>query len=110
MEPIPVPPAASLSRPDCRLVSMGPPPGVSDADCGTVEMLMSPVRREMPGFVGRAQYAYYRPTPVELEQLAAGGFIEVAQYGMVVQPFSAVVWPAPVSAVPAQPGRDEPQA
>jgi hypothetical protein len=94
MNPIRVPEAAKAGRPECVAVSMGPPPGVSDDDCGTVEMLISPDAGRIRGFAGRAQYAYYRPTEPELEQLRAGGFIEFAQYGQVVQPFSAAVWPA----------------
>jgi len=97
MIPIPVPDEARTARPDCRAVSMGPPPGVSDEDCGTVEMLIAPPptrldHSDIPGFGGRAQYAYYRPTPEELDLLRDGGFIEFAQYGQVVQPFSAAVW------------------
>src|SRR5690348_6347614 len=92
--PIPVPEAAKAGRPECRVVSMGPPRGVSDEDCGTAEMLIAPTPA-MAGFSGRAQYAYFRPTEEELEQLRAGAFIEFAQYGTVVQPFSAEVWGAP---------------
>jgi hypothetical protein len=93
MIPIPVPDEAKAERLDCRLVAMGPPRGVSDDDCGTVEMLIG--GQPLPGFTGRAQYAYYRPTPEELEQLLAGGFLELCQIGNVVQPFSLAVWPAP---------------
>lgn len=93
MNPIKVPDAAKTNRPDCTLVRMGPPRGVSDDDCGTVEMLISAGTDRIPGMDGRAQYAYYRPTDAELDQLRAGGFIEIAQYGHVVQPFSAVIWP-----------------
>lgn len=92
MEPIAVPEAARAGRPDCQFVRMGPPRGVKDEDCGTAEMLVSTGQR-IPGFSGRGHYAYYRPSPEELELLADGGFIEFAQYGSVVQPFSAVVWP-----------------
>lgn len=95
MNPIPAPEAAKAGRPDCQLVAMGPPRGVSDDDCGTAEMLISTPSEEMPGFVAKRQYAYYRPTEAELEHLQDGGFIEFCQYGTVVQPFSATVWPAP---------------
>lgn len=91
MNPIPVPDAAKATRPYCRLVAMGPPPGVSDDECGTPEMLISPVA-DNP-IIGPAQYAYFRPTPSECAQLARGGFLEMAQHGTVVQPFSLVVWP-----------------
>lgn len=94
MEPIPVPEAARAGRPDCQFVRMGPPRGVQDKDCGTAEMLVSNSSR-IPGFpAGRANYAYFRPTADEVEQLASGGFIELAQYGQVVQPFGMAVWPA----------------
>lgn len=92
MEPIPAPDQAKASRPDCKLVAMGPPRGVSDDDCGTAEMLISPMSEELPGFPARRQYAYYRPNEAELAHLAAGGFIEFCQYGQVVQPFSATIW------------------
>jgi hypothetical protein len=94
MEPLPVPESARVVRLWCRLVIMGPPRGVSDADCGTAQMLVGS-ESEIPGFPsGRANYVYYRPSPAEMQMLAEGGFIEFAQYGQVVQPFSATVWPA----------------
>lgn len=97
MIPIQIPEPAKTGRPDCDVVSMGPPPGVSGDDCGTVQMLIRrPGATEIPGYAGRAQYAYYRPTTAELEHLANGGFIEFCQYGQVVQPFSATVWPGVV--------------
>lgn len=100
MIPIPIPDAAKAGRPYCQMVNMGPPRGVSDEDCGTVEMLIAPSSAGgLPGFGGRPQYAYYRPTPEELQQLGNGGFIEFCQIGDTVQPFSAAVWPAPVEAV-----------
>ena len=98
MIPIAIPAAARAARPWCKPVSMGPPPGVSDEDCGTVQMLIEPTSVALGGngaAVGRAQYVYYRPLDAEIEDLRNGGFIEFAQYGQVVQPFSAAVWPAP---------------
>lgn len=93
MELIPAPEAARNGRPDCQLVQMGPPRGVSGDDVGTAEMLISPVSDEIPGYPARRQYAYYRPSEAEIEHLRNGGFIEFCQYGNVVQPFSASVWP-----------------
>ena len=92
MKPIAVPASVRAARPECQLVDMGPPVGVSDADCGTASMLIGAER--LPGFRGRAQYAYFRPTSAELELLNAGGFLEMCQIGTVVQPFSLAVWPA----------------
>lgn len=95
MEPIEIPKAAQLSRPDCRPVAMGPPRGVSDDDCGTAQMLVSGFGESIPGYPACRNYVYYRPSETELEELRNGGFIEFCQYGNVVQPFSAAVWPAP---------------
>lgn len=94
MIPIPVPEHVKAAHPDYRLVKMGPPPGVSDDDCGTAEMLIAP-QPAMAGFSGRGQYVYYRPDAEDLEHLAAGGVIEFCQYGQVVQPFSVQVWGPP---------------
>lgn len=93
MEPIAAPETAKTARPDCQLVRMGPPRGVSDEEVGTAEMLISGVDESIPGYPAKRQYAYYRPNTAELEHLRAGGFIEFCQYGTVVQPFSASVWP-----------------
>ncbi|MEO7260273.1 MAG: hypothetical protein ABI047_03285 [Jatrophihabitantaceae bacterium] len=92
MIPIPIPPEAAASRPYCVDISMGPPPGVSDEDCGTVQMLREPARPDQP--VGPAHYAYFRPTASEIAALGTGGFLELALAGGTVQPFSLAVWPA----------------
>jgi len=71
---------------------MGPPQGVADEDCGTVEMLIAEDSTIRGYNSGRPQYAYYRPNEREIEILKTGGFIEFCQYGRVVQPFSATIW------------------
>jgi hypothetical protein len=90
--PVEVPSVARVARPFSRIVSMGPPEGVSNEDCGTVQMLVETVDDAIPGFTGRAHFTYFRPTEAEMEALRNGGFIEVAQYGQGVQPFSVTVW------------------
>ena len=77
MDPISVPESAQTARPWCHLVNMGPPVGVSASDCGTAPMLVAR-ESDVPGF-GRANYAYYRPSPAEILLLTEGGFIEFAQ-------------------------------
>lgn len=101
MIPIEPPAGPQTARPWCRLVQMRPPRGVSDDDCGTAPMLIQ-FRGDplLPGFPdGKAQYAYFKPTDAELAQLQDGGFIEFCQIGTVVQPFSAVIWPATADSV-----------
>jgi hypothetical protein len=91
--PIPVPDEAKAERGgECDIVDMRPPEGVSDADCGTAQMLLE--RSSFPGFTGRGQFAYFRPTPDELAVLNAGGYLEMCQIGRVVQPFALNVLPA----------------
>jgi hypothetical protein len=93
MKTIPIPEAAKLGRPDCNVSRMGPPMGVDEDDCATTEMLISRLGEDIPNYPARRQYAYYQPNEAELERLRQGGFIEFCQYGNVVQPFSATVWP-----------------
>lgn len=90
---VPVPENAKNAHPKHVVVSMGPPPGVSGDDCGTAQMLLG---REpaMPGYGGRDQLAYFKPTATDLELLDAGGYIVMNQLGTVVQPFSVGAWPA----------------
>jgi hypothetical protein len=65
---------------------------VSSEQCGTVESLvgMSPE--------GYPMYAnYWRPTPAQLEALAAGGFIELIQYNTRMVMHSMTVWDVPAA-------------
>lgn len=68
---------------------VGPPLGVSDEDCATVESLV--------GYIdGMSTYCdYWRPTPVELEQLNKGAFIELVQYTPQMAMHSMAIWPVP---------------
>jgi hypothetical protein len=88
MTPVRVPDLARQARPLTELILMGPPPGVSDDDCGTVQML---VTNEVLPRIGRAHYAYFRPTDEELAALNQGAYLELALYGAGVQPFGLVV-------------------
>lgn len=90
MDPIEIPDEARATRPGCFPVSMGPPKGVSPDECGTAEMLVSPV--SLSSGVGRPHYAYFRPSAEDLERLNAGGFLELALYGNGVQPFGLAAW------------------
>lgn len=45
MTPIPIPPEAAAARPEFRVLSIGPPRGVSDDVCGTVGALVGVQRR-----------------------------------------------------------------
>lgn len=93
MNPTTVPESAKRAHPNHQLVDMGPPRGVSDTDCGTAQMLLGDVRA-MPGFDGRDQLAFFKPTAADLATLNAGGYLVLNQLGHVVQPFSLGVWAA----------------
>lgn len=90
MTPIPIPPEAAASRPTLHAVRIGPPPGVSDAECGTVEALAGGSPEGYPMFAD-----YWRPTPEQLAALNAGGFIELVQYSPRMIMHSMTVWDVP---------------
>ena len=92
MTPIPIPPEAAATRPHLKALSIGPPPGVSDQDCGTVESLVG----MQDGYPVYADY--WRPTPEQLEALAVGGFIELIQYAPRMVMHSMTVWDVPTPA------------
>lgn len=89
MTPIPIPPEAAATRPHLRALRVGPPRGVSDTDCGTVEALTG----HQDGYPVYADY--WRPTPDQLQALAAGGFIELIQYAPRMVMHSMTVWDVP---------------
>lgn len=89
MTPIPIPDAAAQARPTFRALHIGPPRGVSDEDCGTVESLTG---RSPEGYPMLCDY--WRPTPEQLDALRNGGFIELIQYAPQMVMHSMTVWPA----------------
>ena len=93
MNPIRVPESAKSAHPTHVLIDMGPPSGVSDDDCGTAQMLLG-TKPAMPGFAGRDQLAFFKPSEADLALLNAGGYLVMNQLGTIVQPFSLGVWPA----------------
>lgn len=92
MIPIPVPDQAKAANPHHKLIQVGPPPGISDADCGTVESLVGE-EKQATGHVFKVFCDYWRPNEAELEQLRNGGFIELSQYAPQMVMHSMTVWP-----------------
>jgi hypothetical protein len=90
MTPIPIPPEAAASRPSLKALRVGPPPGVSDADCGTVESLAGISDEGYPMYAN-----YWRPTTEQLDALQRGGFIELIQYTPRMAMHSMTVWEVP---------------
>ncbi len=90
MTPTPIPPEAAAARPDLKALRIGPPPGISDADCCTVEAL---VGSSPEGYAMVA--GYWRPTPEQLEALTNGGFIELIHYAPRMVMHSMTVWDVP---------------
>jgi hypothetical protein len=91
MDPIPVPAKAAAARPWAHKRPIGPPRGVSDDDCGTVEAL---VEEAQFGIVYRD---YWKPTEEQLKTLNEGGFIELAQYTPQMMMHSMTVWEGPAN-------------
>lgn len=88
LDPAPIPPEAVRARPTLNARHVGPPRGVSDDDCGTVEALVG----HLNGYP--AWCDYWRPTPEQLATLNAGGFIELVQYSPRMVMHSLSVWTA----------------
>ncbi len=89
--PVPVPVLAKALRPEGTVIDMGAPrrtDGTPVPDVATANMMVLP---DAHPELGHMFLAYYRPTPAQLLALADGGYIEVAQYGAFVQPFSLAV-------------------
>jgi hypothetical protein len=86
VQPIRVPDEAKVRLAPCRLVRWGPPEGVSDEDCGTVEMLASTSTRSTYGTI--SHFAFFKPTADELKALQDGAVLELCQIGAAVQPFA----------------------
>lgn len=87
MNPILIPTEVADYYSDAEKIVFGPPAGVADEECGTVEILSAPYT--MGGAETRVHHAYFRPNAAELEALNAGALIEVSQVGDVLQPFAA---------------------
>ena len=89
MDPIPVPPEAFASRPGFRVLNIGPPAGMTEEKCASVE-----------AFVGYSEAGglmiadYWRPTPEQLAVLNEGGFVELIQYAPAMVMHSMTVWSA----------------
>jgi hypothetical protein len=88
MSAVPVPDVIRKRRPDTVLAAMGPPAGVSDTDCQTVEALVGL-------FAGMPAVAdYFKPDDEQLDTLRDGGVIEFVQYAPRMVMHSVSVWPA----------------
>lgn len=74
MQPTAVPQVAKNVRPDARCFPVGPPPGISDDDCGTIEAQVD--RDHLTG--GNCWRVFWKPTPDEIIDLSQGGCVELA--------------------------------
>lgn len=89
MNPVPIPDEAREANPQAAERRFGPPEGVSLEECGFVDVLIDTA--SLGGEVSYVLMSYFRPTAEELAVLNAGGYLEVAQYGQVLQPFAVEV-------------------
>lgn|GEM_PF-5756213 len=84
-----IPEAAARARPWARPLVIGPPPGVSDDDCGTVVALVEHLDTDGP-FPDRIRVPLQLEDG-ELDALAAGAPVWLTVYGVSLQPFSLSV-------------------
>jgi hypothetical protein len=87
MDPIGIPPEAVRLNPTAKAVHIGPPPGISDAECGTPEVLVGLTEE---GYTTLSDF--WRPTPAQLATLRDGGFIELRQYSSQMVMHSLTVY------------------
>ena len=81
MRPIKVPNQARKANPTYTLVSVGPPQGISEDDCGTIESLQGDIV-EVGSFDGMHEIrVYWEPTPEELNNLDQGSVVELVFIG-----------------------------
>jgi hypothetical protein len=80
MRPVSVPKKAQEDSPHLRVIRIGPPKGINDDQCGTVEALVGP-HKEVGVFDGAPCIkTYWRPSQEELEFIASGGVIELCYF------------------------------
>lgn len=81
MRPTSVPQSAKEEQPQLRVINIGPPPSVSDQDCGTVEAQVGSYR-EVGVFDGAPVVrTYWKPSEEELDYLQNhGGVIELCYF------------------------------
>lgn len=85
MEPVDIPDDARAYYPNSKEISVGPPKGIADEDCGTVKALCGNVNENGGAFDGApAMRVYYKPNALELELLRMGKAIEFAFYSNVM--------------------------
>lgn len=94
MTPIPVPEHMKTLYPDLDVHPVGPPPGMTEDEVGTVECLVGYApfdeTRQMPVYAD-----FWQPTPDELEMLNNGGVLELRLYLPQLAMHSLNVHPGP---------------
>lgn len=88
MTPTGVPANVHAARPHLKRILVGPPPGLTDQECGTGESLVGRVEG-YPAFT-----SYWKPDAEQLALLNAGGVIELVQYVPHMVMHSMSIWPA----------------
>lgn len=77
MIPAPIPPFAKAVNPKHIEIPVGPPQGVSDDDCGTINALVG-VRNDSTAFSGSREFrVYWKPQEHDLKALNDDGVVEI---------------------------------
>lgn len=89
MNHIPVPDRAETAYPWATKRTLGPPPGISRADCGDAEVLIDDTSAD--DGMGLTWRAFFKPTEAEIETLRNGGYVQVHLRGNGLVPFGASI-------------------
>jgi hypothetical protein len=84
-----VPERAETAYPHAIKRTIGPPPGVSRADCGDAEVLIDDA--SAGDGMGLTFRAFFQPTDAEIETLRNGGYIQIHLRGNHLLPFGASI-------------------
>lgn len=81
MEAQEIPESIQESYPSFKKIDMGPPAGVAEEDCYTLQVLAGQVSEGV--FDGAAMFrSYWKPSEVELDIIKNGGYIELVLIGI----------------------------
>ena len=91
MNIVPVPGNAKASMPWGVVRTFGPPQEGGPKNCGSAEVLSE----QLDGYTTPpVHHGYFKPSEHDLAVLNAGGYVDVQQWGDVLQPFGCGVFPS----------------
>jgi len=96
---VPVPEIVKQARPWAQVVDVGPPPSVTDDECGTANSLIEPGR--LGPYTVNEWRTFFQPSPEQIETLKNGGSIAFVMLSGQMIPHRAEVWRSGTNSAPA---------